>query len=78
MFGREGDHSYRSGLLQVAGRYRGHEAASLLSAMCQHGLLPGSRNADAMNDEKVKPNKYLQISESHAKATTARKGLTQT
>jgi hypothetical protein len=31
--------------------------------MCQHGLLPGSRNAEAMNDEKVKPNKYLQISE---------------
>jgi hypothetical protein len=65
MFGRAEDHSYRSGLLPAAGRYRGHEAVSLWSAMFQYCLVPGSRNADAMNDEKVKPNKYLPISESH-------------
>ena len=65
MFGREGDHSYRSGLLPMAGRYRGHEGADLSLAILQYCLVPGSRNADAMNDEKVKPNKYLLISERH-------------
>jgi hypothetical protein len=65
MYGRAEDHSYHSVLLLVAGRYRGHEGADLSLAMLQHCLVPGSRNADAMNDEKVKPNKYLLISERH-------------
>lgn len=78
MFGREGDHSYRSGLLPVAGRYRGHEAVSLSSAIFQYGHVPGSRKADAMNEKNVKPNRYLPISERHQSKTRTHTNMTVT
>jgi hypothetical protein len=65
MFDRVVVRSYHSGLLPLVGRYRGPEVGGLPSAANQYFHVPGSRNADAMNDEKVKPNKYLSISERH-------------
>ena len=78
MYGRVGDRSCHSGLLPMAGRYRGHGAVDLSSAVFRLCNVPGSRKADATNDEKVKPNRYLSISKRHQskKATHTNKIVT--
>jgi hypothetical protein len=55
-------HSYRSVLWPLVGRYQGHEVKGLVSAIFSKWYVPGSLNAEAMNEDKVNPNKYLDIS----------------
>jgi hypothetical protein len=62
MYDQAVSHSYRFALLPLADPRPDLAGADLTSAWLGSNNLPGSRKAAAMNEDRVKPNRYLIIS----------------